>query len=133
MNDDVEIDLEIHTAQTLEEAYGEWRPIAADRDSEWAWEQGCIVQEFDARESEAILDDLESCVDFSNYWAYLKSRTWSVRAARAKRWGCCARCGKDTPKLDAHHKTYERLGRERPSDLEALCRTCHRETHGLEV
>ena len=29
--------------------------------------------------------------------------------------------------LELHHKTYERLGRERIDDLELLCSSCHKE------
>ena len=27
--------------------------------------------------------------------------------------------------MDVHHKTYKRVMRERPEDLQALCRPCH--------
>ncbi len=33
----------------------------------------------------------------------------------------CYLCGQ----LDVHHRTYERYGEESPSDLIALCRSCH--------
>ena len=63
------------------------------------------------------------------YW-YLRSRHWK-ETARAKRkqvgWRC-QRCG-ERKRLDVHHKTYIRLGREKLNDLEALCRECHRKEH----
>jgi predicted HNH restriction endonuclease len=34
--------------------------------------------------------------------------------------------------INVHHKTYERLGHEDARDLQALCRNCHRNTHGLD-
>ena len=40
----------------------------------------------------------------------------------------CQRCEKSfhPSELDVHHRTYERLGHELPSDLQVLCRvTCH--------
>lgn len=40
----------------------------------------------------------------------------------------CQRCKEKLPPgaLDVHHLTYERLGNERPSDLQVLCRSkCH--------
>lgn len=41
----------------------------------------------------------------------------------------CIGC-RTTAKLDVHHLTYARFGgAELPSDLMALCRTCHREVH----
>lgn len=30
-----------------------------------------------------------------------------------------------------HHRTYERLGRERPADLTVLCESCHQRYHGV--
>lgn len=36
----------------------------------------------------------------------------------------CEACGQGPP-LELHHKTYDRLGRERIADLELLCRGCH--------
>jgi len=42
------------------------------------------------------------------------------------KWGCHR-----TNALEVHHLTYERLGRERLSDLMVLCPICHRHTHRL--
>ena len=126
MNDDVDLDI----ALGLDEAYADWKPIAEERDLLWALEQDQINAEFRALEHDAYLDDMASGADLSTYRAYLRSRTWKVRAARAKRWGYCQRCGAESPTLDAHHVTYERLGAERPSDLIALCRSCHQQIHG---
>jgi 5-methylcytosine-specific restriction endonuclease McrA len=36
----------------------------------------------------------------------------------------CERC-QSGHRLELHHKTYERLGKERTSDLELLCHDCH--------
>lgn len=33
-------------------------------------------------------------------------------------------------RLEVHHLTYERLGRERLADLEVLCEDCHKDRHG---
>ena len=57
---------------------------------------------------------------------YLKSAHW--RRVREIALGDfeyrCAICY--SPKdLDVHHRTYERLGNERVSDLTVLCRSCH--------
>jgi hypothetical protein len=38
----------------------------------------------------------------------------------------CERCKLSTTDLALHHKSYERLGRESPSDLELLCPNCHK-------
>ena len=41
----------------------------------------------------------------------------------------CERCKKKFKSLDVHHKDYSRLGHERMSDLEVLCRDCHNLEH----
>lgn len=45
----------------------------------------------------------------------------------------CQHCGETNKPLDVHHKTYERFGSERMSDLESLCRKCHKIEHGEPV
>ena len=62
------------------------------------------------------------------YSAYLKSAQWkNIRRLLIQQSnGVCARCGHGSPELEIHHKTYERLGKERMTDLEVLCRTCHK-------
>ena len=60
---------------------------------------------------------------------YILSPEWRLRATEAKElagWRCqvCNR-HKSEVILDAHHRTYERLGDERPEDITVLCRDCH--------
>lgn len=67
----------------------------------------------------------------TNYETYIKSEQWRFRAA-AMRWLAgyrCAICGSQNA-LEVHHKTYERLGDERPEDLVVLCAECHARFHG---
>lgn len=46
----------------------------------------------------------------------------------------CECCGTyDRAGLDIHHLNYDRLGAERLDDLLALCNTCHRKIHSLEI
>lgn len=63
------------------------------------------------------------------YDEYIQSPAWKRRADAAKeRAGYrCQVCNrhKSTVILDAHHRTYERLGRERDEDITVLCRECH--------
>ena len=64
-----------------------------------------------------------------NYPEYILTPGWRVRATKAKElvgWRCqvCNR-HKSEVTLDAHHRTYERLGDERPEDITVLCRDCH--------
>ena len=63
-------------------------------------------------------------------WFYLRSAHWkrTAKAARRRAGGRCERCGM-RGRLDVHHRSYARLWRERPGDLEALCRRCHRLEH----
>jgi 5-methylcytosine-specific restriction endonuclease McrA len=60
------------------------------------------------------------------YDDFLKSPEWAAtRAVALKRaGGRCERCG--APAREVHHLTYERVGAERPEDLQALCAPCHR-------
>jgi ribosomal protein S27AE len=57
-----------------------------------------------------------------------KVRAEALRRARHR----CQRCGAsaDELRLDAHHWAgYSMLGRERPEDLQILCRPCHDRVH----
>jgi hypothetical protein len=64
--------------------------------------------------------------DDPTYMAYLKSPEWATKrmAALARAGGNCERCA--APAREVHHRTYERVGAERPEDLQALCAPCHR-------
>ena len=61
------------------------------------------------------------------YTEYIKSKKWlaTAKAIKELRGYVCARCGKASWSLDAHHLTYDRLGRELSSDIELVCSTCH--------
>jgi 5-methylcytosine-specific restriction endonuclease McrA len=66
-----------------------------------------------------------------DYEEYLQTTEWRVRANDAKqraKWQCALCCS--TKALEVHHRTYERLGRERSDDLIVLCWRCHRRHHG---
>lgn len=64
-----------------------------------------------------------------NYQEYIRSAEWREKADAAKeRAGHrCQVC--NTPdnmaSLEAHHRTYERLGREADDDITVLCDECH--------
>lgn len=65
-----------------------------------------------------------------DYYEYIKSEEWIVKATDAKEradWRCqvCNKEASESITLDAHHRTYERLGNERPEDITVLCRECH--------
>ena len=64
-----------------------------------------------------------------NYHEYIRSEEWRRKAdAAKKRAGYrCQLC--NTPDsmaaLEAHHRTYERLGNEEAGDITVLCDECH--------
>ena len=65
----------------------------------------------------------------SRYNEYIKSSGWMAKAQAAKQRAGqkCQLCGakrKDV-QLDTHHNTYQRLGREKNTDLLVLCHPCH--------
>lgn len=62
----------------------------------------------------------------SDYSAYMQSEDWRERRREWYSGGwyrcvCCWRHGR----LELHHVTYRRLGRELDKDLLPLCRGCH--------
>ena len=68
-----------------------------------------------------------------DYAIYMRSAKWRKKR-EAKLKSVSHRCQnircKSPLNLEAHHLTYERLGREKLSDLKILCFVCHMETHG---
>ena len=65
------------------------------------------------------------------YSDYLQSPEWA--ALRAKIYdiakGSCERCGISHGKMCTHHKTYEHVGAELPSELILVCEPCHVDLH----
>jgi 5-methylcytosine-specific restriction endonuclease McrA len=71
-----------------------------------------------------------------NFWkmyrAYLKSEAWQKKRRKVliRDKFECKKCGcQDRRKLQVHHKTYDRLFKESLSDLETLCKKCHKKVH----
>jgi len=64
------------------------------------------------------------------YHDYLQSADWAKR----RQWVLefwdhrCALCF-STEKLEVHHRTYQRLGQEKLTDLIVLCDACHEQFH----
>ena len=68
-----------------------------------------------------------------DYHQYIKSGVWKEKAMDAKeradyRCQICNTAGNNST-LHAHHRTYERLGNERPEDITVLCAGCHETFH----
>ena len=88
-----------------------------------------------------VISKLQS-IGYSSYREYLNSDHWkttrknffsrSQRIIKMKREGgiCCEFC-RTSGKINLHHKTYERLGCERTTDLIILCDGCHQTVHDL--
>lgn len=64
------------------------------------------------------------------YQEYLLTTHWQWKRYRklAQVGFRCEHC-RGTVLLQVHHKTYERIGTERMSDLVVLCDGCHQEQH----
>lgn len=82
-----------------------------------------------------IRDIRLSDLGFASYSAYLRSDLWKDAKARLSRSGrrracyVCAHRGR----LEVHHRSYRRIGRERAADLIYLCAGCHKKVHrGIE-
>lgn len=69
------------------------------------------------------------------YQEYLHGEHW--QDVRRRFWACklhnktCQVCG-GRDRLQVHHQTYKRIGRERLTDLCLLCDNCHGEAHRIE-
>lgn len=63
------------------------------------------------------------------YEEYIKSQKWREKAeeAKARAGNRCQVCNRSRAEvqLEAHHRTYDRLGQEFPEDITVLCRECH--------
>ncbi len=64
---------------------------------------------------------------FVDYRKYLRSPEWNSKRKVALREAGyrCQICNAGNCVLDVHHRTYERLGHELPTDLCVLCESCH--------
>jgi 5-methylcytosine-specific restriction endonuclease McrA len=62
----------------------------------------------------------------AKYESRIGSRGWSLlrRAVLERNGGACERCEERFAR-EVHHTTYDRLGHEDLTDLEALCEPCH--------
>jgi len=68
----------------------------------------------------------------AEYEDYLRSPRWVAMSRDVRRFRReCEKCSFPY-ELNVHHRTYERLGHERMSDLIVLCRSCHARTHFLD-
>lgn len=65
-----------------------------------------------------------------DYQEYLKSETWQLkRLAKFKQVGKRCQFCNSPYRLNVHHRTYERIGKEDLNDLTVLCGKCHSVFH----
>lgn len=68
----------------------------------------------------------------ADYGEYLNSPHWHlVRAAAIVKADYRCQLCNSPDNLQVHHRTYERRGKEKLSDVTVLCRDCHRKFHGI--
>jgi DNA-directed RNA polymerase subunit RPC12/RpoP len=74
---------------------------------------------------------LTSRDEYNDYDSYIASHEWEAKARDAKRkaGNRCQECG-SRRKIQAHHKHYKTLYKERSNDIEVLCDRCHARRHG---
>ncbi len=92
-----------------------------------------FIQELKAKESKKALKSSAQKSKYTqkkvNYNRYIKSQAWREKAeeAKAQAGNRCQVCNRSRAEvqLDAHHRTYKRLGNELPEDITVLCRECH--------
>ena len=97
---------------------------------------GALIRQLDALDDDGIRAQIRAVTLATGmlrgvcrvvtYRKYLQTDEWKRRAEAAK--ACagyrCQVCNGEGP-LDAHHRTYERLGHELPEDITVLCHSCH--------
>ena len=86
-------------------------------------------RELRARVRETKLAEL----GYASYSDYLKSATWRDVKQRYRESDLSQICMCGETKVDLHHTTYERVGREELEDFVPLCRLCHEQAHILEA
>ena len=61
------------------------------------------------------------------YISYLHSAAWSVKRDQVliRAQHRCEHCERENVPLQVHHRHYRSLGKEKLSDLSALCSECH--------
>lgn len=59
------------------------------------------------------------------HWQDIRKLAWERDLAR------CVLDASHTYRIEVHHRTYDRWGRELLSDVYCLCRACHEKHHGI--
>lgn len=70
------------------------------------------------------MDDKYKKYLLSDEWAQLKIDLFNQRSKK------CEKCG-SKKQICVHHKNYNNIFKEEPSDLIILCKKCHEKEHGI--
>jgi hypothetical protein len=120
----------VRARQRLQQKERDAAAIIAEsvRESTTASERYCVARK--TRLDEAMQSTVN--LDKARYLRYIMSEEWRVfhLGIIARRGSRCEVCGKQLSIPQAHHLTYERIGRERDSDVVMTCDDCHRRYHG---
>lgn len=79
--------------------------------------------------------DRLASLGYADYQDYLEGGHWRQfrrEFYREKNRVLCEACGGNDSRISLHHKTYERLGRERFEDVVMLCEDCHDRVHSYD-
>lgn len=93
------------------------------------------LDDLPAQESRSVSPDITperlAALKAMPYEEYLRTPEWRARRQEALKRAQyrCQLCNSPQPPLEAHHRTYERLGAEAPEDLFVLCKSCHQWHH----
>lgn len=99
----------------------------------WKYCQSCKERDRKKNKHQASTEKTIHRLKTMPYSQYLKTDHWNMirRDALARSRYRCQLCNSQEP-LQVHHRTYERRGQEIPSDVIALCQSCHEKHHDIQ-
>ena len=116
---------------TAEQREEELRQYYAQRQQEpkYTWQRAREIPPDDLRNRPEVVAAYRAMP----YKEYLLTRWWITikRAALKRAEYSCAKCNASNTVLHVHHLTYDRLGTEKDTDLQVLCKKCHNKEHGI--
>lgn len=90
-----------------------------------------IEDELGSHREEAAYAARQTFLREMPYQEYLRTDEWNAKRAHAliSSGFRCQVCNASGVELNAHHRTHERRGHEKPEDLIVLCKGCHKVFH----
>ena len=100
-----------------------------ERSPKWVKPFDAVAALLTVRRYGRRIESRTSSLPDSKYAAYLLTPHWQRfrMAVFVLAGGQCCRCGGVADHV--HHRTYQRVGRERLEDVEPLCAECHKSEH----